>query len=423
MREEFLHYVWKYQLFSRQNLTTTQKEALSVLKIGEHNQNSGPDFFNAQLVLSGQRWAGNVEIHLKSSDWYVHNHQKNPRFDNTILHVVWKDDMVVFDSNNNPIPTLTLSDRIDSELINRYETLYSKNLKRINCESQIHEIDPFILQNWMERLYFRRLERKSEFIIRLLEKTNNDWEAVLFQMLSKTFGSKVNGEAFLLASQSIQFGTVRKVRTDLLQLESLFFGVFNLLQADLEDEYLSDLKKEYAYLKHKFQIDEAEISIQFFRLRPLNFPTIRLSQLASLYHVHESLFSKLMEASSINEIYKIFDLKPSKYWSTHYVFGKESVKKNKSISKSFVDLIIINVILPLKFVHSRFFDLDVNEEILQLIRALNPEKNHIIDIFSSLKVNADNAMDSQSLIELKSNYCDRNRCLDCKIGFELLRGK
>ena len=237
MQEDFLHYIWQYKKLDVLHLKTTQNEPLDVISVGQYNLNSGPDFFNAQLKIGGQQWAGNVEIHIKSSDWFIHNHEQDSAYDNVILHVVWEYDTEVYRKDNTEIPTLELQNYIDKQLLENYEKLYSKQNKWINCENQFAEIDLFVVDHWLERLFFERLERKSNVIQELLSNSKNDWEAVLFKMLAKTFGLKVNGEAFFSLVQSVDFSIIRKTQSRQEQLEALLFGQAGLLEHDLQDPY------------------------------------------------------------------------------------------------------------------------------------------------------------------------------------------
>ncbi len=423
MKEDFLHYLWKHKLFFTSNLKTTSGELISITSVGSHNQNSGPDFFNAQLKIGEQLWAGNVEIHLKSSDWYIHNHETDSNYDNVLLHVVWEHDIEIHNNSNSTIPTLELKNFVSNELINNYQKLFSKPQKWINCESDIQSVEKFVVENWLERLYFERLERKSIFITQLLEKTNYDWEAVLFQLLAKNFGLKVNGDSFFEMAKNLQFSIVRKESTSQQNLESLFFGELGMLNETKENAYYTFLKNEYNYQLKKYKLSQKDKStIQYFRLRPINFPTIRVSQLAGLYSLHQNLFSKCMENMRLIQFYELFEVKTSEFWETHYTFEKESPKRVKKLAKSFIDLLLINTIIPLKFVYLKHIGKLESESILNLIKELKPEKNNIIDKFNLLKIKSKSAFETQALLELKNEKCAQQKCLKCAIGNSLLKG-
>ena len=423
MKEDFLHYLWKFKKFDTLNLKTAQEEQITIIKTGDYLELAGPDFFNAQITIGNQKWAGNVEIHLKSSDWYVHGHEKDAAYENVILHVVWEHDTEIFSRDNNEIPVLILKDYVASEILSNYNSLVMPK-SWIFCEKDIGKIDDFIIKNWQERLFFDRLERKSKFIYDLLEETNQDWEGVLFALLAKTFGLNTNGNSFLQIAKSIPFSIVRKESFEIENLEALLLGTSGLLDDDKEDIYFTDLKLRYYYLLNKYQLEKRHIdSVQFFKHRPDNFPTIRLSQLANLYHKHQNLFSKITVLKSVKSVYELLNVSASVYWSNHYQFDKESLKKPKSLSKSFMDLIIINTIIPIQFAYSNIRGESIAEELIAFMNEVTPEKNAIIDKFQSFGVSAKNAFETQTLLELKNEYCNQKACLKCVLGVELLKNK
>lgn len=421
MQEDFLHYIWRYKKFDVSNIKTTNLETISIISVGDYNQNSGPDFFNSQLNIDAQLWAGNVEIHLKSSDWFVHNHEVDKAYDNVILHVVWEHDTDIFRRDNSVIPTLEIKSYIDNGLIKNYEKLFLKDNKWINCENDFAQVDEFVLQNWLERLYFERLERKAFNIEQLLAISKNDWESVLFKMLAKNFGLKVNGDAFLSMANSLDFSVIRKAKSNQTNLEALLFGQAGLLQGDIQESYFIDLVKQYAFLKQKFKLSNTQVSpVLFFRLRPPNFPTIRLSQLANIYHKHHNLFSKIIETNVLNDFYEMFNMPTSPFWQTHFTFNKTSKKSDKKISKAFMDLLLINTIIPIKFSYAKHQGKNIDDAIITLIQQIASEKNNIINKFDTLKKVSSSALQSQSLIQLKTEYCDKNKCLQCAIGNALI---
>lgn len=422
MREDFLHYVWKFKKFDFTELLTVQGESLTILNSGQYLQLSGPDFFNAQIEINGQKWAGNVEIHIKSSDWYVHGHERDDAYNNVILHVVWEHDSAVFRSDNSEIPVLELRNYVDEKILQNYNRLIATK-SWIYCEKQIASTEDFILENLKEKLFFERLERKCLPIKQMLTENANDWEAVLFCMLAKNFGLNTNGESFLEMASAIPFSVIRKERFDAAALESLFFGLTYLLDDKHEDLYAKDLKFKFEYLAQKYQLkNKISCSLEFFKHRPDNFPTIRLSQLSELYHQREHLFLQLMEVNSLEKFYSIFKVNASNYWHTHYLFDKESPKKNKSLTKSFIDLLLINTIIPMKFAYANASGKDVSEEIIILMKQLQPEKNAIIEKFHSFGLSSKSAYDSQAFLQLKNEYCNNRNCLKCSIGLELMKG-
>ncbi|WP_111709284.1 DUF2851 family protein [Lutibacter citreus] len=422
MNENLLHFIWKLRLFPNENIFTTKGERIRIISNGIHNLNSGPDFFNSKIEINNQVWAGNVEIHIHSSDWYQHNHELDSNYDSVILHVVWEHDVEIFRKSNEKIPTLELKNLISSELLNKYYKLMNDKKKWINCENEIGSIDSFVLKNWTERLFIDRLELKSKLVLELLKSNNNHWEATLFKLLAKGFGLKVNGESFLNFANSFDFNIIRKLFGNQEQLEALFFGQAALLSKECESHYYSKLKNEYDYLKTKFNLNPIAITqIQFFRLRPSNFPSIRLSQLVSLYSVHQNLFSKIIAAETLNEFYDLFEVKTLPFWETHYTFETESKKSTKKLTKSFIDLLIINTIIPLKFVYLKSMGKSDFNSLLELMEQIKPEKNTIISNFEMLKIKSENAFTTQALLHLKKEYCNKNLCLNCAIGTNLLK--
>ena len=421
MQENFLHYVWQFKKFNVADLKTTTGEAITLLNIGHHNLNGGPDFFNAQLKIEAQLWAGNVEIHIKSSDWYVHNHEVDPAYDNVILHVVYEHDTDIFRKDNSIIPTLELRHFIHIHVLQNYQKLVMSPRKWINCENDFAEIDDFVMSNWLERLYIERLERKSRAIQVLLKSSKNDWEGVLFKLLAKNFGLKVNGDAFFSMANSFDFSMFRKIQSQPLQLEALFFGQLGLLEKDIENAYHSSLTREYQFLKQKFNLSPNEVApLQFFRLRPPNFPTIRLSQLAQLYHQHPSLFTKIATAETIEDLYELFHVSTSEFWNTHFTFEKTSRASKKSLTKSFVDLLLINTILPIRFCYQQNQGRNAAESSLIMAQKIASEQNAIIKGYNNLRPVSNSALTSQALIQLKTEYCEKNRCMSCAIGNSIL---
>jgi len=422
MKENLLHFIWKLKLFSSNKLITTTGNNVQIISVGTHNYNSGPDFLNAKIIINEQLWVGNVEIHVLSSDWYAHSHEKDTNYNAVILHVVWEHDIDVFRGTNESIETLVLKDFMDEKVLVNYKELFNLDKKWINCENEIEFVDNFTKNNWLERLYFERLEEKSELINTIFKSTNSNWEATLFILLAKNFGLKVNGESFLQFATSFDFSIVRKIGDNPFQMEALFFGRAGLLSDEKESIYYSKLKQEYEYLSHKFKLDKVNnTSIQFFRLRPANFPTIRLSQLAILFSKQQNLFSKIIETTVLEDFYTLFSLKITEFWETHYTFETSSKKSTKKLTKSFIHLVLINTIVPLKFTYLKTIGKLEFNELLNFICEIKPEKNTIISNFETLKFKGNNAFETQALLQLKNNYCNKKLCLQCAIGKEILK--
>jgi hypothetical protein len=421
VKEDFLHYVWQYKKFDFSNLTTVSGEMLTIVNSGQYLKQSGPDFFNAQIVIGYQKWAGNVEIHLKSSDWYLHQHENDSHYNNVILHVVWEHDTPIFRKDNSEIATLELKKYVTSDVLNDYLSLTTPKTW-IYCEKEIATIDEFVFKNWQERLFLERLESKAKPIEALLQETANDWEAVLFYRLAKNFGLNTNGESFLNMVKSIPFSVIRKESVAVENLEALFMSKADLLPPEAEDFYTKDLQHRSVFLQQKYRLKKTYVDpVQFFKHRPDNFPTIRLAQLAMLYHKQQHLFTKIISTHDLIEFYKLFDIGVSPYWETHYQFEKESPKKNKQFSKSFIDLLVINTIIPFQFAYAKSQGKDTVESLLQLMETIAPEKNIIIEKFANFGIPSKSAFETQSLLQLKNNYCNQSKCLQCAIGIQLLK--
>lgn len=422
--EDFLHYLWKYKMYDLVRLETVNNKKIQVLQSGTSNKNSGPDFFNGLLMVGNQKWAGNIEIHMKSSDWYVHNHELDASYDSVILHVVWEFDIPVFYPNQTEIPTVELRNFVSPKLIDFYFSLFSSSKKWILCQETIGETSPFILKSWLNRLYFERLEEKSVRVFYLLKASNNDWEAVLFQMLAKSFGMKLNGDVFLDLARSFDFSVFRKCQSKPGLLEILLLGQAGFYDGALEDEVYCSKKEEYTYIKKKYSlvgIDKKQFL--FFRMRPNNFPTIKISQLAQLYQSNTQLFSELINIKTIQDYYRLFSVKTSVYWETHFVYGKESKIKRKQISKGFIDLLLLNVIIPLKYSYRKFQNITMFEDLETLVNQIKPENNSVINKYKDLGVRISSAIESQALLQMRTEYCTKKRCLECSIGLQLLRQK
>jgi hypothetical protein len=420
MKESFLHYLWQFKKFRFSQLQTTEGLPITLLHSGNYLQQAGPDFFNAQLIIGTQKWAGTVEIHLKSSDWYVHHHETDPAYENVILHVVWEHDTEVFRKNNTEIPVLELKNYVDNEVLSQYQHLLTpKNW--INCENDLSKIDFITLSHWKERLFIERLEERSKEIELFLSQTANDWEAVFLLFLAKSFGLNVNGIVFFELIQSIPYQIIRKEQSDAIQLEALFLGRAGLLEGEREDVYYNELKKRWGYLKQKYTFPQIILQpVHFFKLRPDNFPTIRLVQLAQLLHKDPQLFNKCMHVKKMEEFYNLFTVVPTVYWDNHYVFDKESTKKSKKLSKAFIDLLIVNAVIPFLFAFHRVHNRDNSEQLITLVSELKPENNIILDKFSKYGITSSTCFDTQALLQLKKYYCDLNKCLSCEIGQKLI---
>ncbi|MCH4823453.1 DUF2851 family protein [Gramella lutea] len=421
MREDFLYHIWKFRKFRTEALETTDGDYIDIVHPGVQNELAGPDFFNAKIQVGDQLWAGNVEMHIKSSDWYFHNHETDPNYDNVIVHVVWVHDVEVYRMDGSTIPTIELKGKVDAELLEAYFSLLEKKHIQINCENDFKDFSEFQLQHWLERLYFERLEAKSEKILQILSGTGNNWEWVLFIMLSRGFGLNVNAESFTQLASNIDFRIVQKLFRKQLSLEALLLGQAGLMQET--DNYGKNLSEEYNFLRNKFSLnDNYSEKPQFFRLRPDNFPTIRLAQLAALYAEKNNFFQSIIQCDNIIDLRTLFQVNVSEYWKTHYNFGKKHKTRTKNLSNNFIDLILINCVIPLRHCYAKYIGKDEVQLIQDFISAVKPEKNSVIKIFDDLRPGtASNALQSQALLQLKNEYCNLNNCLQCELGASLLK--
>ncbi|RDY58160.1 DUF2851 family protein [Flagellimonas nanhaiensis] len=422
MKEDLLHFIWRCDKLQGRPLTTTTSQNIVIKRPGTLNQGSGPDFFNALIEVGGQLWAGNIEMHLKSSDWYAHHHESDDNYDNVVLHVVWEDDITIFRKDGSQIETLELKNHVDPALLTKYQELFNHfNPSFINCERDFPQFDSLRVHSFLDRLYLERLEQKSKLIFSLLKASNNDWEGTLFVLLAKSFGTKVNGDFFFYRAKSLSFSIIRKECHDLLTLESLFFGHFGLLvEKDCTDGYFLKLKKEYQYLTRKYELPSNYDRPEFFGLRPSNFPTLRLSQLAQLFYQQKHLFSLLMEQKQLKNIYELFNVGASDYWDDHFTFGKLSRKSKKRLTKKFIDLLVINAVIPLKFCYSQYIGQDWSNHLISMVSEVKSESNSIIANFEALGSGTANALESQAKIQLYTQYCSKNKCLNCALGMHLL---
>lgn len=420
--EEFLQYIWENRLFNAENLKTTNGEQLEIMNVGKRNTDSGPDFFNAKIKIGDTVWAGNIEIHKKSSDWHIHNHQADKAFDNVILHAVEISDQLILRSNGDEIPVFVL--KYPGHLKTNYQNLLDAKTW-IACENQFHKIDPIILQLGFNRLMIERLENKTEEILTRLQQNNNDWNTTFYQMLARMFGFKVNAIPFELLAKSLPIEILAKQKSSLFQLEALLFGNSGLLNDQLlGDDYYINLRNEYSFLYKKYKLNGIESHLwKFMRLRPGNFPTVRISQFAALIHRSHGLFSKIIEIENLDELKKLFKVNASEYWNAHYSFNKKSTRDTvKELGETSVDMLIINVVIPFLFVYGEKQNKEhLKNRALEFLEQLPAEINSIIEKWGKLGVNSRSAFESQALLQLKNKYCDQKKCLNCHIGVKLVK--
>ncbi len=422
MRESFLHFLWRWRRFDHQNLFTTQGHALEILHPGEWNTHAGPDFFNARLRLGDTIWAGNVEIHLRSSEWLLHGHSNDRAYDNVILHVVLEEDQPIIHLSGERIPCLELRHRIPEKIHTTYQRLEQERAW-IPCESFFTQTPDIVRLNWLDRLLAERLEQKTESIADVLETSQNHWDEAFYRLLARNFGLKVNAEPFEALARSLPLSILAWHKNNLFQLEALLFGQAGLLEQPMQESYPNQLAKEYQFLRHKYQLTPlTSQQWKFLRLRPANFPSIRIAQFAALIHQSAHLFSPTLEATTLREIENLFTVEPGEYWMTHFQLDKPSAKRRKTPGRDFIYLLIINTIVPFLFHYGKQKNADIYQKrALQLLESLPAESNALLDGWAALGVPVRHAYQSQALIHLKTRYCDAKRCLECAVGNAILK--
>ena len=416
-RRKLLQFIWQFSYFNTANLATTEGEKLSIVFPGTWNKDGGPDFTAAKIKIGETTFFGNVELHLKTSDWERHGHDNDHQYRNVILHVVFQHDKEL----RNNIPVLVLEPRISTLLLERYNALMNAD-SFIPCGAAISSVKEITWVSWKERLLVERLTRKSAHILSLLHESHQHWEETLWRMLARNFGMKVNSEAFEAVAKSISITVLAKHKATIHQIEALLFGQAGLLNEDFDEEYPRLLQREYRYLQKKLSLQPVSVPLQFLRMRPVNFPTIRLAQLAALIYQSAHLFSKIIEANELSEMTALFQVTANDFWHYHYTFKQVAAFKKKTLGSAAIENIVINTIVPLLFAYGIYHSADhYKDKALRWLESLAGEKNAITTGFSRLGVNGRSAYDSQALIELKNEYCSQKKCLQCAVGNALLR--
>jgi len=423
MRESFLHFIWQFQKFESFNLQTTRGESIQVVTIGNHNTHAGPDFLEAKILLDDITWYGNVEIHTKASDWDRHGHQRDAAYNNVILHVVWEHDRDIHSHSGQEIPTLELKEKIEDALLKKCNHLILSPLQ-IPCASQLKTVKRIDILSMMERVGVFRLQQKSELILNLLDRNKGSWEETTHQLLFKNFGFKRNSESFLKLAQLIAHKTLIKHARDLFQLEALLFGMAGLLDDRLDDDYHQKLREEFKFLAKKYGLEERcmkSVEWKFLRMRPGNFPTMRIAQLAAFIHHNSKFFNAIVSSVDLGAVRSLFDFGVSDYWKSHYRFGKQSKDQNHKLGSGSIDILLINTVGPILAAYGKHVD-DIGflDRAVALTQGLKPEGNHIIRQWKETGINAENAFDSQALIGLYNDYCLKKKCLSCKIGVAII---
>lgn len=429
MKEDLLQFIWKFQYFNRQSLKGVNGEKIAIVHPGTQNKDQGPDFLNAKIKINDTLWAGNVEIHDHSHQWNQHRHQEDSNYHNVILHVVWEYDVEIKDPAGNALPTLELQNRVSKLLLQRYKTLMEANAKQvfIPCENQLAEVPQLTIVTWKHRLLVERLIEKSQHILTILEKSQNNWEETFWRLLAANFGMRVNREAFQSIAESLPQTLLARHKHNVIEMEALLFGQAGLLQNDFEDKYPAMLRREYLFYQKKYKLQPIEMSLKFLRMRPANFPTIRLAQLAALTCKSKHLFSKVKDAKDTSELKEWLKAEPNDFWHYHYRLEEEELQKGKekfrkkTLGADMIHNIIINTMSPVIFAFGLYHsEQKYKDKALAWLEELPPERNTITRGFKALDFPMKSAFDSQAWIQLKNEYCDKRRCLKCAIGNKIL---
>jgi hypothetical protein len=428
--EQLLHYCWKHKMWPLGGLETTDGRVVEVIDPGLHNKNAGPDFFNAKVKINGTLWVGNVEIHDKSSDWYVHGHEKDTHYNNVVLHVVGVADRDVQTHEGNFVPQMVL--QVPDAVHENYAELLRTDAYP-PCYRIIPNLTRLMVHSWMAALQTERLEQKTVAISERARQTGGSWEDAFFITLARNYGFGINGDAFEEWARHIPLQAVGKHRDDLFQIEAIFMGQAGLLELEavperyqkdaLNEGYFAKLRNEYQYLAHKFSLEPMDFKLwRFLRLRPQNFPHIRISQLANLYYQRKASLSALADCKDMLALANLLQTQVTPYWETHYTFGSESIRNMKHLSPATINLLIINTAGPMLFAYGRH---TMREELcdraFDFLEQLKAENNHIIRMWQEVGLDVKSAGDSQALIQLKREYCDKRDCLRCRIGYEYLK--
>ncbi|MGX9986129.1 DUF2851 family protein [Soonwooa purpurea] len=420
IKEDFLQYLWSKKLFENYDFVSTKGFPIEILNYGQWNHNQGPDFLFAQIKYQDTIFAGHIELHVKSSDWYFHKHSQQEDYQNIILHVVYKDDCDIDLLVEKNIPTLEIKQYIDNKKLSTFNQMDLEHFKFIPCEELItQEKVPLFFH---EEKLLEKLSQKSESIKNQLSETKNDYEAVLFINLAYAFGLKINADIFKQLAESIDYSVIKKIRQNPTALEALFFGLCGWLESP-KDDMMKIWAREFQFLKSKFNLSNITLNPKFSKLRPPNFPNIRLSQLAQLLSREPHLFSKIKMAKNITELKTIFlDIKASEYWDTHFNFGKISSENSlKKLSDEFVERLLINTILPTKYCLELECNENINDEIIKFYQDLKTEKNSVIDTWESFGIISKSALETQSLLQHYKTFCNEKKCLNCGIGYNILK--
>lgn len=424
LKEDFLHFIWHFGLYSQQNINGNPGEKLQVLNPGVLNRNSGPDFDGARIRIGEMIWVGQVEIHIKASDWYLHGHGTDPAYNNVILHVVYEADRPVYRKDGTQIPVLVLKDHFAPSLLFNYQQLLN-SLGSFPCEQLVRRVEPVIINSVLSRQLVERLEYKKEEILKVLNCYKGDWERTFFHFLALSFGFKVNALPFEFLAQSLDLQMIKRHRDKPLQVNALFFGQAGFLNRQFEEVYPASLYREYAFFSKKYNLKPISDSLwKFLRMRPQNFPTLRIAQLAGVLLKHDHLFFSLLDFYNFQDYYKLFEqLEIDEYWCRHYHFNKISTQPvSVQIGKKSIENIITNTICPFMYVYGAYTGQDkYAEKAIDLLEYLPPEENSILTKYKEAGLKMKNAFQSQAVLQLNKSYCNQKKCLNCSIGIKILK--
>lgn len=418
--EKLLQFIWQFQYFNAKDLKTTTGEPIVVINKGTLNTNQGPDFLNAKIKIGNTTLAGNIELHVLSSDWHAHKHETDKNYQNIILHIVWQHDL--FTQLLHQYPVATLEPLVAKTMLSTYDKLMDQH-SFIPCENLIQKVSALQFQNWQERLLIERLQQKTAHVNELLARNKNNWEETFWQLIARSFGVKVNSDAFEAMAQETSNALLAKNKLSLLKIEALLMGQASLLEDEFEDAYAVMLQKEYKYLRSKYKLQPAAIHANFLRMRPAGFPTIRLSQLALLIYNSTHLFSKVLECDTYTQCMDFLQVQANDYWNYKYKFD-DTVHEysEKKLGKDMQHLIIVNTIVPALFAYGEYKnDETIKKKAMLWLEQIPAEKNNITKGFSALDIKAKTAFEAQALIQLKNNYCNSKKCLQCAVGVSLLK--
>lgn len=423
MNESFLHYLWQYQYFDKTELLTTSGETVQVFNAGSRNPDAGPDFLEARLQVGGLQWIGSVEIHIDASGWYLHEHDRDESYDSVVLHVVWHNDSPVFRRDGSPMPTLEIAQRVDANLLVRFREL-SNSIEEIPCSPSLPHVKPIVILNTLDRMLTQRLEERGRFVKEFLTRNRGDWEETTYQLLARNFGFRLNADPFLQLARALPLKTLMKHRDHPEQLEAMLFGVAGFLDDDHEDAYYRLLQREFNLLRQKYRLDHKAMNKtqwKFLRLRPANFPTLRIAQFAAFFARHSTLLPLFLAADG-EEIQQAFRCNPSPYWNEHYNFRRKSTKKEATMGDDSVANLIVNTVVPVLAAYALSRDDQrLMEKAIRILHQMPAESNRVIKKWNTHQIACADAFDSQALLELYNNFCTRHRCLDCNIGASLVK--